>query len=796
MKQVDIIINLPIMNFNSLYSYSIPTEMESVIQPGIRVLVEIGNNRVDGLVAAPLQNCLRQELKPIISVLDAEPVISCKQIELARWMSNTYLCPLSMAINLMVGLLNKPLKKTVKAALTHDDYDLLPAQMKSESDLFLMDLLWQRGEIPLEEVKTLFTPDIIRRLQEKKLIAFSGKYEKPRPINKDWCYAINSQKEYDDMAKALEKRAPQQLNTLKILYDQGPLECSRLRKIVPYGSITALTKKEYIMLVRPSKPQIRRPFELSAEQIRVLKRINQKIIASKNVEMMLYGITGSGKTEVYIEAAKTVVNAGRSALILVPEIALTRHLVGVFSERFENMAVLHSGMSRGERLEQWQRIKKGEIDVVLGTRSAVFAPLENIGMIVVDEEQENTYKQEETPRYHAREVAAFRARQDNAVLLLGSATPSIESFHRALTGEMELLNLTERAGNAVLPIVTLVDLKDSFKSGQNMLSEVLSQKIAETLARGEQTILFLNRRGYNPVTICMECGKTVLCPNCSVALNYHRDINHNVCHYCNYQSNVPECCPTCESKHLRQTGIGTQKIEEVIRDRFPHARVMRMDLDSSRKKGYQDNILKLMREQQIDILIGTQMVAKGLDFPGVSLVGIIDADSILNLPDFRAAERCFQLIVQAAGRAGRGNIPGEVIIQTYNPQNPAIQMAASQDYFSFYQSEIETRKLLHYPPYTNLLRVVISSLDEISARNGCQELASYVKEITDASEEYFEILGPAPCPLAKIRNRYRYQLIVKCDSLLLITSIAKYIIYSNAPAKVRVEVELNPLTTV
>lgn len=796
MMQVDVIINLPVMNFNSLYSYSVPAEMESIVQPGIRVLAELGNKQVEGLIAAVSINSERPGIKPIICTLDPEPVVSSKQIELARWISDTYLCPLPMAINLMINFFNKSLKKKVKAAVTRDEYIHLPSELKNKTDLIFLNILWQRGEIPFQEAQTLVGASFIHSLYKKNMIIITGKYGQSRPVLSNSCYAVNPHLEYNNMQKSLTKRAPQQLNALNVLFEQGPIECSQFKKMVPYSSIAALLKKEYITIISSSKHQISRPFQLSSEQKEVLKRINHKINMGQNAELLLYGITGSGKTEVYIEAAKTVINKGNSALVLVPEIALTRHLVGIFSERFEKIAVLHSGMSKSERLEQWQRIRNGEIDLVLGTRSAVFAPLENIGLIVVDEEQENTYKQEETPRYHAREVAAFRARQDDAVLLLGSATPSIESFHKAIKGEMELITLNERAGNAVIPKVSVVDLKDVYKSGHTILSETLIEYIKDHLSRGEQTILFLNRRGYTPVTTCMNCGNALVCPHCSVALNYHRDINRNVCHYCNYQAKVPEQCPVCTSNHLRQTGIGTQKVEEAILSLFPRARVMRLDLDSSRKKGYQEQILKLMQDKQIDILIGTQMVTKGLDFPGVSLVGVVDADSILNLPDFRAAERCFQLIVQAAGRAGRGNIPGEVIVQTFNPYSTVIEMASRQDYFAFYQSEIKIRKMLHYPPFTNLLRIVVSSKEESSASNGCHKIAGYIKEITDASEEYLDMLGPAPCPLAKIKNRYRYQIILKCDSLLLITSIAKYIIYNDAPLNTKLEVEINPLTTI
>lgn len=794
MKQVDVIINLPIRSFNSLYSYSIPAPLEPEVEPGKRVLVELNNKQIVGYIAALPQDSLREEIKPIIKVLDPEPILNQKQIELARWMADVYLCPLAKAINLMVpGLLNKPLKRTFLPALNREDYLQLPPERQTKSYQQILEILWQQGETSWEEIESQAEVFVLHQMVEAGLLIPAGTYSSPRQVRRHLYYQVSQDIDYEDAMKDL-KRAPRQLQALKLLIDEGPLPCSALEQLVSPVSIKKLVEKGLINIVPAPGHTQKRPYPLNEEQKLVLEKINSKIQQNKYGKVMLYGITGSGKTEIYMAAAEEAIAAGRTAMVLVPEIALTRHLVRVFSQRFEHMAVLHSGMSGSERFMQWQSLKQGRIDLVLGTRSAVFAPLEKIGLIVIDEEQGNTYKQEETPKYHAREVADFIARQHNAVLVLGSATPSIESFHQAIQGEMDLLTLDERAGEAVLPEVTVVDLKEAYKTGHNMISGVLQTKIEQNLSRGEQTILFLNRRGYTPVTICMECGTVARCPRCSVALNYHRDINRNVCHYCNYQTAVLTHCPSCNSKKLQRSGVGTQKVEELVSELFPQARVMRLDLDSSRRKGDQENILKLMREQKIDILVGTQMVAKGLDFPGVSLVGVVDADSMLNLPDFRAAERCFQLIVQAAGRAGRGHIPGEVIIQTFNPDSPVIQMASRQDYFAFYLSEIGFRKLLHYPPFTNLLRVVASSTEEDAARMGCEKIAAYIREITDANEEYLELLGPAPCPLAKIKNRHRYQLIIKCDSLLLITSIAEYIIYSEAPVKARVEVEINPLT--
>jgi primosomal protein N' (replication factor Y) len=421
----------------------------------------------------------------------------------------------------------------------------------------------------------------------------------------------------------------------------------------------------------------------------------------------------------------------------------------------------------------------------------------DLGLIIVDEEQETSFKQEEQPRYHAREVARQRARIESAVLLLGSATPSLETYFKAEQGKMRLLELRERVGQAYIPRVTIEDMRRAFPNqARKLVSPLLEEKIQENLERQEQIILFINRRGYSPMTVCWECGHITHCPVCSVAMTYHRDIERNVCHYCNRQERMPVQCAACGSLHLQLLGAGTQKVEEEIKSLFSQASIARLDMDSSRRSGVQQSILQRMRNREIDILIGTQMVAKGLDFPNVSLVGIIDADSILNIPDFRAGERCFQLLVQAAGRAGRSGLAGEVVIQTYNPDHLVINFAAQQDYRDFYNHEIKTRQLLDYPPLTHLLRIVMSSEGQAETDDYANRLAAYIEEITDAKEEEITILGPAPCPIARIRNRFRVQILVKCISMELLRSMAVHILARAGSKHVKMEWDIDPVTTI
>lgn len=503
-------------------------------------------------------------------------------------------------------------------------------------------------------------------------------------------------------------------------------------------------------------------FELTPEQQAALEQITRKLDDGTYAAFLLHGVTGSGKTEVYIRAIHHALARGKTALMLVPEIALTPMLGRRLRAHFgRNVALWHSSLSEGERFDQWQRIARGEARVVLGTRSAVFAPLPDLGLIIVDEEHDPSYKQDEVPRYHGRDTAIMRALRHQAVVILGSATPSLESYHNARTGKYIYLRLGERIGGRSLAQVQVVDMREVFAryGRQVVLSDELVDALRETLARGEQAILLLNRRGFSSLVLCRRCGLSMRCPRCDVSLTYHRSVEQLICHYCNYRMPVLTRCPSCDGEYIYFAGVGTEQVEERMRRLFPDVRLARLDRDTASRRRAYEHIITAFAVGQTQVLIGTQMVAKGHDFPNVTLVGIISVDAILGLPDFRAAERAFQLLTQSAGRAGRGDLPGRVILQTYYPEHYVLRYAAAQDYEGFYQREIHFRQMLHYPPITTLIQVLVQHRDFERANALAQELARYLREGEWAG--LLRVLGPAPAPLGRLRGRHRLQILIK-----------------------------------
>ncbi|MEN6326797.1 MAG: primosomal protein N' [Syntrophomonas sp.] len=792
----NILINLPSKNFDHSYLYQVPDQMKDQIAFGKRVLVELGSKKVEGfIIAINRQDQINDELKPLIKVLDNEPVFDQNMYKLACWLAEECICPVARAVNAMIPrTLARKRIVTVIPTLGRDDIGTMEQQQLLQTHAGFFAILEQRNEISLKEARKYINDDILQDLEHNGLINISGSYSGYRETKVGYVYKIKDFNPLQDL-EVIKKKSPRQAQAMELMMQNKELKLEYLSSVVPSSSIKALIKKNYIELHRKTDDTLTPAPQLNYEQQKACDEIFKALVARTRQDYLLYGVTGSGKTEVYLRAAQKALSLGKTVIVLVPEIALTRHLVEVFAGRIKNLAVLHSNMPAGERYAEWKRIRQGKISLVLGTRSAVFAPLPDLGLIIIDEEQEPSYKQDETPKYHALNVARKRAEMETAVLVIGSATPSVDSFYKALKQKKPVLYLRNRVKDAQMPLVEIENMKNAGKTPLKTVSPKLQQKLDECINRGEQSILFINRRGFAPMTICTECGKIAACPVCSVGMTYHRDIDRNVCHYCNFQSKVSLQCSVCGSNRLKQIGSGTQRVEKEIKSQFPHARIERLDLDNSRKSGVQKDILARMKNKQIDILIGTQMVAKGLDFPSVSLVGIIDADSMLNIPDFRAAERCFQLLVQAAGRSGRANYPGEVIIQTYNPQHPVIQLAARQDYLGFYKKEIKLRKLLKYPPFTDILRLLISSEEEAEVQEIANRLGQQIEQIIDANEEEIEILGPAPCPIYKIRNRYRWQLLIKSENMLLLKSIGKYIISTANYKPAKLEMDLNPLTT-
>ena len=504
---------------------------------------------------------------------------------------------------------------------------------------------------------------------------------------------------------------------------------------------------------------------------------------------LLYGVTGSGKTEVYMNIIKDVINKGKSAIVLVPEISLTPQLVGNFKSRFgNNIAVLHSALSDGEKYDEWRKIVRGEVNIVIGARSAIFAPLSNLGIIIVDEEHTQTYKQDNNPRYHAIDIALFRGKYNNIPVVLGSATPSLESYTRANTNIYELLKLTNRINNN-LPEVKLVDMAKEIKKGYKIISSELFNKIEETLNRKEQVIILLNRRGYSTTVSCHACGYKVVCPNCEIPLTYHKKSNTMKCHYCDYTTYKPNTCPECHSHDINQFGLGTEKLEEELSRLFPTSKVVRMDIDTTTKKGSHEKIFNAFKNHEYDILVGTQMISKGLDFSNVTLVGVVNGDASLNLPDFRSSERTFSLLNQVAGRAGRGDKKGYVIIQGFNLEHYSILKAQSHDYDGFYKEEMNLRKILKYPPYYNLTMIKVISNEYDKAYNEANKIVSFIKDkVSDVI-----VLGPSNYFMPKINNKYYLQVTIKYKKSDNLFKVLKYINEKNDNKNIKLEIDINPV---
>jgi primosomal protein N' (replication factor Y) len=528
-------------------------------------------------------------------------------------------------------------------------------------------------------------------------------------------------------------------------------------------------------------------------QAEAVRTISEAISLEAFGVFLLHGVTGSGKTEVYLHAIAKLAGSGRGAIVLVPEIALTPQLLDRFKQRFgDRVAVLHSGLTDRERADEYRRIVTGRVDVAIGARSAVFAPFENLGVLIVDEEHENSYKQDEGLCYHARDVAVLRAKLRNAVAVLGSATPSLESYYNAKSGKYQYLYLPDRVDHRLMPGVSIIDVKTLPPA--SLYSPVLIDNIRQRIARNEQSLLLLNRRGFSSVLICRECGTAVKCPSCSVSLTYHKTEQRLKCHYCGFHILPPDKCPACSSVELKLLGSGTQKVEEELRALFPEARLRRMDSDSVKGRNAYDTLLQEVDRREVDILLGTQMIAKGHDFPGVTLVGVVDADTGLNLPDFRSAEKTFQLITQAAGRSGRGELGGEVIIQTMNPNHYAIRHSQTHDYESFYNEEISYRSELRYPPFSRIIKLEIKSTDETQASNAAKTAQNRIRSLMRGKDTV--LLGPAPAPISRVRGKYRFHLLLLSDQRDTIRSLAmegRKAVEEKFGRKCRVLVDVDPV---
>jgi len=695
------------------YDYTVPEEMTGLAIPGMRVLVPFGsgNRRCEGVILSVAQNSGQKNLKAIDSLLDESPVLFAENLKLAFWMSDRFFC-------------------TVYDALR----SMLPAGM------------W-------------FT-DGARRLGDKTQSCVTLK--------------ISAQ---DAIALANDRRksAPKQSAVLQLLAGVDSIRlkdlCAAADALTPapvksleQQGILTITEQEVLR-----RPDIRivsdpEPILLNEEQQSAFDGLALLLRSRDPEAALLHGVTGSGKTPVYIKLIEEALGLGKTAIVLVPEIALTPQVVSIFASYFkDSVAVLHSALGVGERVDEWKRISSGAVKVVVGTRSAVFAPLRNIGLIVLDEEQEHTYKSENSPRYHARDIAKYRVVREGALLLLSSATPSVESMFSAKTGKYKLFTINSRYNKKELPSVLTVDMKKELKNGNGgSISSVLRRELELNLKNEEQTILFINRRGANTLVACGECGFTYQCDRCSVSMTYHSATDRLLCHYCGFSLRLPHDCPECKGK-LKFIGAGTQRVEAELLELFPGIDIIRMDADTVSRRNSHDMLLSSFREKKASVLLGTQMVAKGLDFEGVTLVGVISADALLYMGDFRAHERTFALLTQVVGRSGRGEKTGRALIQTFTPGHDVITLASKQDYDSFYEREMILRRTLGSPPVNDLLSVMVSGPDEPAALNACsrlrEALAYYFR-----SDDTVKLLGPATAPVFKLKNRFRYRLLLSCEN--------------------------------
>ena len=734
-----VIVDITHEKLDKVFEYRIPSELEGVLQVGMEVIVPFGNgNReTNGYVIGIAESCEYDEdkVKDILRLAEKRLAIEGKLVALAGWMKEHYGGTMIQSLKTVL-----PIKRE--------------EQQKIKRYVRLL-LSQEEGRNKLEEY--------LKKNQRARVRALAALLD-------------NGVLEYEFLIKKLNVSR----EVLRALEDQG---------------VAQIESEHVFRNPIKDRKQDWKPVDYTEEQQTAIDRFRENYLKGENRTYLLYGVTGSGKTEVYMEMIARVIRDGKQAIVLIPEIALTYQTVMRFYKRFGNrISILNSRMSNGERYDQMMRAKEGGIDVMIGPRSALFTPFPNLGLIVIDEEHEPTYKSEQIPRYHARETAIARAKLEGASVVLGSATPSLEAFYRAEQGEYEMLTLRERSKKQTLPEVHTIDLREELKAGnRSIISRKLHELIEDRLEKGQQTILFINRRGYAGFISCRSCGHVVKCPHCDVSMTSHKG-GKLVCHYCGYEQQEHAVCPECGSKHIGGFRAGTQQIEELIKQEFPQARVLRMDMDTTKEKDGHEKILETFANEEADILIGTQMIVKGHDFPNVTLVGILAADLSLYADDYRAGERTFQLLTQAAGRAGRGREKGEVVIQTYSPEHYAIQTAATQTYEAFYGEEIAYRKLMGYPPAEELLALLVAGEDEKLVETACEYLKKFAERV---NSNRVGVIGPASPYVGKVNDVYRKVIYFKHARYEVLTDLKdkleQYIEVNSGFTKLRIQFDFNPM---
>lgn len=760
--------------FDRLYSYIIPPELQKEAAAGMRVTVPFGkgNLKRQGMIFR-LEAAELKGLKAILSVTDKAPVLSAEMLALCEYMRENYFCTYYEAIRaaLPAGLSFK----LTSFYSANEEFSLLSSLNGTEKEIF--DYLKAKGEKDSESLKRKFgvTGELLACMAEKQALILSrGLRRRINDATEKWVKLAVPCDELDSLKLTQRQRevaglvgGTDGISVKEIRYFTGVSQ-SVIDGLISRGVLLSFEKRVFRTERNNKTVTDNAEITLTDEQQAAFDGLISKYNEQNGNISLLYGITGSGKTQVFLKLADEVSAKGRGVIVMVPEIALTPQMLRIFTERYgDKVAVFHSAMSQGARMDEWERVRSGKALIALGTRSAVFAPFDNLGLIIMDEEQEHTYKSEQSPRFHARELAAFRARYNKGLLCLASATPSVESFTAASKGKYSLFRLTKRYGGAVLPKVETVDMKKEILSGNSSpVSRRLYEAVNETLDNKKQAILLLNRRGHNTYISCPECGYVMTCPNCSISLTYHSANHRLMCHYCGYSAAADTKCPECGNSHMKFLGAGTQKLEEEIKKLFPKARVLRVDADSTLARESYSEYLTAFRAGEYDILLGTQMVAKGLDFPNVTLAGVLGADSAAFSEDFRSFERTFSLLTQVVGRAGRGESKGLAIVQSVNPDSELISLAAKQDYEGFYESEIMTRKLMIYPPYCDICVVSARAGERTNAETAINGIFGKIKEMLKG--EYADvkliILGPAPAAVPVVNGKYRYRMIIKCKN--------------------------------
>ncbi|MCM3742782.1 primosomal protein N' [Sporosarcina luteola] len=761
----EVIVDVSAYPIDRPFDYAVPGHLETVIECGSRVKVPFGPRKVIGYVTGLKSESDLEEhkLKKIEELIDLDPVLSQELMGLAKKVARE---TLSYEIDALQVMLPAAMRAKYEKFISIERPDEI-------DDARVLSLLNGRKRIPLKQITDSVLLKLVKEYSEKGIVSVDTAISQQTGVKKVRVIHIGDSDTLSELLLTIHPNAKKQAELIGWMLDHAgeSVEAAKLMKesgiqnpvlkaVIEKGGAT----EAYVEMYRePDAPKLQdtaKPLQLTEEQETALEKVKAASDSGIAETFLLHGITGSGKTEVYLQAIKHVLDEGKEAIVLVPEISLTPQMTARFQERFGGLvAVMHSGLSAGEKYDEWRKIHRREVKVVVGARSAIFAPFENIGIIILDEEHESTYKQEDTPRYHARDVAIWRSEYYGCPVILGSATPSLESYARASKGVYTLLELSKRAKNQPLPTVTVVDMREELKEGnRSMFSVQLAEAIRLRLEKNEQTVLFLNKRGFSSFVLCRDCGTVVQCPNCDISLTYHRANESLKCHYCGHEEPVPLVCPECESEHIRFFGTGTQKAEEEISKLFPEARVLRMDVDTTRQKGAHERILRQFSEGKADILLGTQMIAKGLDFPNITLVGVLAADTTLHLADFRAAEKTFQLMTQVSGRAGRHELAGEVFIQTYSPEHYAIELAKTQHYEPFYNLEMSARKQYGYPPFFFITLVQFSHEDLLKVADFADKGTRYLK--SSLSPETV-IIGPAAAAISRVNNRYRYQCLIK-----------------------------------